>query len=100
MLKISAVNSQNLPSGVPGDFFQTLHMCLSAFRRWFVYFLLGGRDKQNPPSEVAVGVGVWGWGVLCGVSRRGEPHHPRAGGEGRVESAEDEPRTGRRGGES
>lgn len=77
-------------------------MCLSAFRRWFVYFVLGRRDKQKPPNAVAVGVGVGvrGWGVLCGVSRQGEPHHPRAGGEGRVESAEDEPGMGRRGGES
>lgn len=65
----------------------------------FTFYSVGEINK-TPPSEVAVGVGVWGWGVLRGVSRRGESHHPRAGGEGRVESAEDEPRTGRRGGES
>lgn len=102
MLKINAVNSQNLPSGVPGDFF--FSNASYVFKRFqevvCLLFYSVGEINKSPPYEVVVGVGVRGWGALCGVSRRGEPHHPRAGGEGRAESAEDEPGMGRRGGES
>lgn len=77
-LKINAVNSENLPAGVPGDFILFIHlfiyfqtktplMCLGSFNQKVLCLLLhGGQRKQNPDQSW-----WWWWWSGGGLFLRG-----------------------------
>lgn len=77
-LKINAVNSENLPAGVPGDFILFIHlliyfqtktplMCLGSFNQKVLCLLLhGGQHKQNPDQRW-----WWWWRSGGGLFLRG-----------------------------
>lgn len=77
-LKINAVNSENLPAGVPGDFILFIHlfiyfqtktplMCLGSFNQKVLCLLLhGGQRKQNPDQRW-----WWWWWSGGGLFLRG-----------------------------